>query len=251
MNEAAALLLAILTTLGLAAPAAPPPKAIARGTVGQDVSYPQCGRRLPPRDTAFGIVGVAGGRPFTANPCLASQFAWARTTPGGAAFYMNTANPGSRTPQVNWYGQRSPDAACAPGREAACAYNYGHSAAAAAMAHAQATTGTSTHTMWWLDVEEANAWSRTDLNANLASIRGSIDYLQRQPGVSVGIYSVPQMWRKITGGAQVNLPNWVAGASNLAGARMRCDPKSSFTGGPVVLTQWWVAATYSDMNYAC
>ena len=250
MNELAALIMTILTGLGLVAPPAPPAKFIARGSVGQDVSYPQCGRPQP-TDSAFGIVGVAGGKPFTGNPCLASQFAWAKTTPGGAAFYMNTANPGPSTPQVNWYGQRFPDPTCAPGREAACAYNYGYNAAAAAMAYAQAQTGKSTNIMWWLDVEEANSWSRTDLNGNLASIRGSIDYLKRQPGVTVGIYSIRQMWMKITGGAQVNLPNWVAGASNLAGAKRRCAPEWSATGGPIVFTQWWVGATYSDLNYAC
>jgi hypothetical protein len=32
---------------------------------------------------------------------------------------------------------------------------------------------------------------------------------------------------------------------------MRCDARWTATGGPVVLTQWWVASTYSDMNYAC
>jgi len=248
MDQVAALIMTILTGLGVVPP--PPAQVIARGSVGQDVSYPQCGRPQP-RGSAFGIVGVAGGKPFTGNPCLASQFAWAKTTPGGAAFYMNTANPGPRTSPASWYGQRFPDSTCAPGREAACAYNYGYNAAAAAMAYAQAQTGRSTNIMWWLDVEEANSWSRTDLNANFASIRGSIDHLQRQPGVTVGIYSIREMWRDITGGVRVNLPNWVAGASNLAGAKMRCAPKWSATGGPIVFTQWWVGATYSDLNYAC
>lgn len=247
MNQVAALIMTILTGAGLVSPA-PPAKFIARGSLGTDVSYPQCGLP-PPRANAFAIVGVAGGKPFTGNRCLASQFAWAKTTPGGAAFYMNTANPGRATAQAPWYGQVFPDSTCRPGREAACAYNYGYSAAAAAMAHAQATTGTSRNIMWWLDVEEANSWSRIDLNANFASIRGSIAYLQRQPGVTVGIYSVSQMWKKITGGARVNLPNWVAGASNLAGARKRCAPQYSVTGGPVVFTQWWVAPY--DYNYAC
>lgn len=247
MNEVAALIVAILTGLGLAAPPGPAPKFIARGSVGHDVSYPQCGRALP-AVSSFGIVGVANGKPYTGNPCLAPEYAWANATSGGGAFYMNTANPGPSTTSVNWYAQRAPDAACAPGREAACAYNFGYNAAAAAMSYAQAQTGRSANTMWWLDVETANSWSRTDLGANLASIRGSIDFLQRQPGVTVGIYSIRQMWSKITGGAVVNLPNWVAGASNLAGAKARCAPQWSATGGPVVLTQF---VDRFDVNYAC
>lgn len=244
MNEVAALLMSLLTALGLASP---PGRFIARGTVGHDVSYPQCGRGLP-ASSAFAIVGVGGGKPYTGNPCLATQYAWGDRTAAGAAFYMNTANPGPSTTSVNWYGQRSPDPTCAPGREASCAYNFGWNAAAAAMAYAQSQTGRSVNTMWWLDVETENSWSRADLAANLASIRGSIDYLQRQPGVAVGIYSLPSMWNRITGGARIDLPNWVAGARNLADARGRCSPRYSFSGGPVVLTQW---VEGFDLNYAC
>lgn len=247
MNEVAALIVSILTGLGLVAPPGPPPKFIARGSVGHDISYPQCGRALP-GTSSFAIVGVANGKPYTGNPCLASEYAWANSTPGGAGFYMNTANPGPSTTSLNWYAQRSPDPTCAPGRESACAYNFGYNAAAAAMTYAQAQTGRSTNTMWWLDVETENSWSRTDLGANFASIRGSIDYLQRQPGVTVGVYSIRQMWNRIAGGAALGLPNWVAGARNLADARARCSPNFSATGGPVVLTQF---VSGFDMNYAC
>lgn len=43
-------------------------------TVGYDVSYPQCGGRLP-KDLAFGIVGVSDGLAYGQNPCLAQQYA--------------------------------------------------------------------------------------------------------------------------------------------------------------------------------
>ena len=75
MDSLAALVTAILTTLGLAAgPAAPAPKAIARGTIGYDISWPQCGKAYP-AGSAFGVVGVTDGKPYFGNPCLASEFA--------------------------------------------------------------------------------------------------------------------------------------------------------------------------------
>jgi hypothetical protein len=247
MDSLAALVTAILTALGVVAAPGSPAKAVPHGAVGYDISWPQCGRAYPSTGD-FGIVGVTDGRPFTGNGCLQSEYATAAATPGGAGFYMNTANPGVASTTVNWYSLKSPDGSCAPGHEAACAYNYGFAAAGHAVSYAQAQTGHSTNTTWWLDVETGNSWSPTDLGANLASIRGSIDYLQRQPGVLVGIYSTHYQWTGITGGAQVALANWVAGASNVAQAQGRCTPAWSATGGPVVLTQFFGAF---DGNYAC
>jgi hypothetical protein len=60
---ATALLLAVIGLL------VRPPVGVAEG-IGYDVSYPQCGGALP-ADPAFAVVGVNGGRPFSANPCLA------------------------------------------------------------------------------------------------------------------------------------------------------------------------------------
>ncbi len=248
MESLGALVTAILTALGIvASPASPPPKAIARGTVGHDISWPQCGGGVP-QGSAFGIVGVTGGRPYTENRCLASQYAWAKATPGGAGFYINTSNPGTASTLVNWYSQKAPDPACAPGNDTACAYNFGFNAAAVAFSYAQAQTGAAAFAPWWLDVETTNSWSPTDLGANLGSIRGTIDFLQRAPGVTVGIYSTRYQWTKITGGAQIPLPNWIAGARDLDDAKARCTPAFSATGGPIVLNQF--VAGY-DHNYAC
>jgi hypothetical protein len=248
MDSLAALVTAILTALGLAAgPGAPGPKAIPRGTIGYDISWPQCGKAYP-AGSAFGVVGVTDGKPYFGNPCLASEFAWAAATPGGAEFYMNTANPGAASTAVNWYQQKAPDASCAPGHDAACAYNYGFNAAANAVAYAQAQTAHATGTRWWLDVETDNSWSPTDLGANVSSLRGSIDFLQRTPGVVVGIYSTHYQWTRIAGGTQLPLANWVAGATSVNEAKSRCTPAWSATGGPVVLTQ---AFGPFDTNYAC
>ena len=59
---------------------------------GYDVSFPQCGRSLP-RDGSFGIVGVTNGLPWSANPCLATQYKWADSKSSAPSLYMNTANP--------------------------------------------------------------------------------------------------------------------------------------------------------------
>lgn len=239
MDSLAALVMAILTALGLGGAAgSPAPKAVPHGAVGHDISWPQCGQAYP-TGSAFGIVGVTHGRPYEPNPCLTSEYAWAKGAPGGPGFYMNTANPGPASGAVSWYRQKSPDPACSPGQQAACAYDYGFNAAAHAYTYAQSQTGHAGGTAWWLDVEIENTWSPTDLVANLAAVRGSVDYLQHQPGTVVGIYSTRSQWTTITGGAQLPLANWVAGARSAGEARARCAPAFSATGGPVVLSQYF------------
>ena len=59
----------LLVSTASAAGAAPPTAA----STGYDVSYPQCGRRLP-APGAFAIVGVNGGLPYSPNPCLKAQY---------------------------------------------------------------------------------------------------------------------------------------------------------------------------------
>src|SRR4051794_38207077 len=74
--------------------------------VGYDVSHPQCGTALPSA-RAFGVVGVNGGLSTRANPCLATQLAWAWKSNGSVAaqpraqVYLNTANPGEVRDQVS------------------------------------------------------------------------------------------------------------------------------------------------------
>ncbi|MEA2687018.1 MAG: hypothetical protein QOE93_2213 [Actinomycetota bacterium] len=205
--------------------------------MGKDISWPQCPVGLP-APGEFGIVGVTGGRPYTVNPCLTSQFEWAEATPGGAGFYMNTANPGGYALALDWYAQLAPDAACQPGNDGACAYNFGYNAAAEAFAYAQSSTGASAGRVWWLDIELDNSWSDTDIVANRAALQGNLDFLQSQPGVIVGVYTTPRMWHWIMGDYSLPLPVWMAGAVTLEEAIAHCGPEYSATGGPVVLSQW-------------
>ena len=72
--------------------ASPPP--------GQDVSWPQCSSRqggyglpMPSASAPFVVVGLTDGRAFTANPCVASQAAWARRAGVPTAAYLVATYP--------------------------------------------------------------------------------------------------------------------------------------------------------------
>src|ERR671936_75441 len=68
---------------------------------GFDISYPQCGASADPAGS-FGIIGVTGGRAFTANSCFTTEYDRA---PAQRSIYMNlnaavgsTADNGSTGP---------------------------------------------------------------------------------------------------------------------------------------------------------
>lgn len=228
-------------TLAPAAAALAAPRAPA-GT-GFDVSYPQCADDLPSRP-AFVVIGVGDGRAYGDNPCLAAQYGWALTSRRTPGFYMNTGNPGVGSVRVDWYGQSGP-LACSPDDEHACAYDYGYNAARRAFDYAQSQTGAAWAADWWLDVETSNSWS-DDTGLNLASLQGSIDVLTGE-GVNVGIYSSWYQWSRITGGAYLGLPVWIAGAGDPQEAAGLCY--SSFTGGRVAMVQYGLDGL--DADRAC
>ena len=204
---------------------------------GYDVSYPQCGTSLPSRPL-FAIVGVNNGRPFNDNPCLANEYAWARTSTSSRPvdLYMNTANPG--TLSAHWGNPATPKTDCDPlmSEDLSCAYDYGWNAAAEAMAWAGSQTGTSAGA-WWLDVETANSWS-SNTAVNNADLQGSIDYLSQHGASNVGVYSTAYQWNAITGtsAAFTSLPNWLAGGKSAKQAPTLCN--SSFGGGSVQVVQY-------------
>ena len=175
------------------------------GTVGNDISWPQCGQPYPARP-AFGVVGVNDGRPYTANPCLVQEDRWASAS-GVVEFYMNTANPGVAAPD---------------------AYAYGFDAARDAYGSATAQVNAGPGHEWWLDVETGNSWSG-DQAANSAVIAGSVGFFQGR-GIWIGIYSTRYQWGVITGGASMPLvPTWVPGAQSAAEAPSFCAARQSFT----------------------
>jgi hypothetical protein len=221
---------------------------------GYDISYPQCGAAYP-ANPLFGVVGINRGKVFSANPCLASQIAWA----GGATgqLYANTGNPGPALSSFWPSGQTTPRY-CDPANldTADCAFDYGFNAAhqswdTAVAAYGQlGLTASPSSTRWWFDVETQNSW-RSDTSLNVAALQGEVAYLRDAVGVTrIGFYSTQYQWNVITGGTlafNAN-PSWVAGASSLKGAGTLCT-RPAFTGNAVVYTQYPYQGF--DANLAC
>lgn len=234
----------------------PQAKPVKPGTPrGYDISYPQCGGAYP-SNPAFAIVGVNGGRVFSANPCLASQIAWG----GGPAaeLYINTGNPGPVLSSFWPVGQTVPRVCSAANPDTAdCAFDYGwnaakHSFETAQAAYQQLGIATSpSATVWWLDVETSNSW-RDDVALNVAALQGEVAYLQSRGISRLGFYSTTYQWGVITGGTTVfsPAPSWGAGARNERAAKTLCQTTTtSFTGGRLAMVQWIESGF--DTNIRC
>ena len=231
------------------------PAVVSPSAISADISWPQCGGAYP-ANPGFGLVGVTAGLAFGANPCLASELAWAGGT--NAQLVANTGNPGPAL-STHWpTGQTAPMPCDAANPDtAACAYDYGCNAAsdaygdAVAAFAAQGLAGTPAGNTWWLDVETANSW-QSDVALNVADLQGEVDYLTSVAKVaSVGFYSSPAQWARITGGTNVFAanPSWVAGASNLRDASFACS-EPGFTGGSVSLAQYPSGGFDADLRCA-
>ena len=84
------------------------PQVEAATSYGNDVSWPQCsvaeggyGLPMPPTTAAFVVIGLTKGLPFTENPCVASQVAWAKDHAVPAQAYTMAAYPTSGQLQSN------------------------------------------------------------------------------------------------------------------------------------------------------
>jgi hypothetical protein len=243
------LVLVVLALLALGMPeaSAKPRSTTSSSPSGYDVSYPQCGSRLP-KDAQFVVVGVDGGRVRSANPCLAGQAAWAANAPGAPAYYVNTGNPG---PQVSSYwpsGQTSPRpcAATFPANDSVdCAYDYGWNNAQDSWSRAVAAGVPNLRGSWWLDVETGNSWetleygqSATYQANDLAVLQGQRDFLLAQGVQAVGVYSTGYQWSQVVGSATFGgSATWYAGVGSLASAQSHCGA-AGFTGGPVTMVQF-------------
>ncbi|HET7311256.1 MAG TPA: hypothetical protein VFJ17_08010 [Mycobacteriales bacterium] len=224
-----------------------------------DVSYPQCGGALPSKIDG-GIVGVNGGIVYSANPCLATEWAWAaKATTYTPALYANTANPGPAY-SSHWPTGKTTPQPCDGSNSASCSYDYGWYAAKDSFADAAAVTSSAAGVAWWLDVETGNSWETlesaygqtADAQANdRAALAGAVDALHNSGVQSVGIYSTSYQWQQITGGTGTQFagqPIWVAGTGSLKTANSNCT-STPFTGGPIQLAQY--AQSGYDANTHC
>ncbi|WP_233563914.1 glycoside hydrolase family 25 domain-containing protein [Cryobacterium tepidiphilum] len=234
--------------------------------LGNDVSWPQCGRTLP-SGQAFAIVGVTGGLANDTNPCFDSELAWAETSTGATvqpkvALYVNTANPGFAGSGGTWWPTSnvyplSSDAAvdnpygtCEGAYDPACAYMYGY-AKAWDDVYLRGVDQPS-HYTWWLDVETENTWSM-DRTANAADLEG-MTAMFHSVGARVGLYSTASMWNQIVGPLPESsvlrgLPSWLPGASSEKTAKAMCAAAPLTAGGTVTLTQF--ISRNLDVNVSC
>ena len=194
------------------------------GAVGYDVSYPNCTASVP-STPEFAVIGLNGGRPFTANPCFASEWAAARKPRG---VYINTAYSNAM------FAQSTPscraDARSRSSRPAVQrAYAVGCSEATAALKLLAPLAPRAI----WVDVEPANTWS-SKRSLNIAAIEGLLDHLLSQSTHPlIGVYSDASFWHRIVGDwTSLSVPEWIAPAAQ--------DPPgcpSGFAAGPVWLNQ--------------
>ena len=257
-------------------------------TIGNDISWPQCGGGFPTGQD-FGIVGVNDGLANTLNPCLGtsteypftseSELNWAATSSTGidssqpaAQLYVNTADPGpgvSDWPTSTPGDLRNPYGSCGSGGttdSTACAWQYGYNKASqdaswltAAAGSVKADTSVAAYP-WWLDVETGNTWQSGSpgLAMNVADLQGMVAGLNAAgvPTSSVGVYSTASQWDTITGftSATASSSEALYGLNEwLPGARTQRQAKANcsataFTGGTITTTQW--TGSY-DYDYPC
>lgn len=255
----------------------PSPATPAKTPLGIDISYPQCGQRLP-SDHAFGIVGVNGGLATTTNACLKDQLVWANKAVGGTSqpkvqVYVNTANPGGLgtstwpTSNVDAAGMTptNPYGDCDGRDTKGCAWLYGWNRALEDIRDrfepAARLAGISSNPaayVWWLDVEIDNTWkeptSAFNTESNVAILEGMTAHFT-SAGAKVGLYSTAYQWSKIAGNSvsttsNLNgLPNWRPGGASLATAKDACKAEPLTMGGTVVLTQF--VSKGLDYNLSC
>jgi LysM repeat protein len=207
----------------------------ATGTVGYDISFPNCA--APPPPASFAVIGLNGGRPFTPNPCFAAE--WSNAQPPRSV-YVNTAYDDSLERHVT-ADCRSAALSQPLSAAAQRGYAVGCSEAEAALT----LLGGIEPIVVWLDVEPDNTWSGRN-EVNRAAIAGYLEHLIAvAPSIRVGIYSNAKFWKEIVGDWSLpTVPEWAAPS-----ALVPSGCAGSFAGGPVWLEQH-VDAT-GDTNVAC
>ncbi len=221
-----------------------------------DVSHPQClkgneddkykgvvtdsvsDNNIPVFDhkTDFAIIGVNGGRPFTSNRCLSGEL----KLPKQYDLYVNSEYPG--------YGEAikllMPGSGCASEDRVCVARNYGLQSGRYALQIVKKAGGYAPNE-FWIDVESEKRW-KGSIAERRAMLGGETDaLLASNPNMRVGYYSVPTppvgtgMWQRITGDWKNGADTWIAtGINDPNQALAACSNRASFTGGPVLYSQY-------------
>jgi len=198
-----------------------------------DVSWPNC-QIMAKNYYQEGIVGVTGGLDFHINHCLNKEV----TQLSDYYLYVNSGYPGANYRK----NLQVVPLKCQPNENSCFAYNYGYNAALYAINYADLQNAHSR--MWWIDVETDNSWTNNG-KINADSLKGMISAIKSHVFLAqIGIYSDETQWDVITGQWKNNLPVWVAtGGYNLGVAQAACL-ENSFTGGPVLLSQYTLKIDY-------
>ena len=248
--------------------------------VGYDVSYPQCGKKLP-ASAAFAVVGVNGGTAANTNPCLAAQLSWAKkatlkstSKQPSLQLYVNTGNPGNFIADIMTWptnnfdksGVTSPNpyGTCVGANDRPCSWQYGWNRAEEAFVdrfvpaaqRADVSTKAADY-IWWLDVEIANTWqvgSSEGFARNTAVLEGMAAYYAHPlRAATVGIYSTEIQWSAVTDSTKsdsfVGLANWRPSGSTLVNAVKNCKVAPLTNGGFISLTQYVQGGI--DKNHSC
>lgn len=227
--------------LGLTAVQAP---ARAATISGYDISWPQCsvaqggfGNPMPPTTTGFVVIGLTAGRPFTHNPCLADQIAWATTNGVPHAAYTMSGFPTSA--QLTTYGSQGPWSSTTRGGQLS---NAGYAEATDIRQELSGAGWAPTHV--WVDVEPLTSQPWATTAAAQRENRFVLEGLMRglhDGGLTYGLYSNLNGWQTITGTWRLpGVPSWATSGpqTSNAAALAKCAAPS-VSAGKVYLSQWW------------
>jgi hypothetical protein len=213
---------------------------------GQDVSWPQCssqqggyGLPMPSKAAPFVVVGLTAGRAFTANPCVASQAAWARRAGVPTSAYLVATYPTRAEVRAENSGPRRPSTL----RDRV--YNVGVAQGRSAL-RVLARSGLHARSVW-VDVEQnrRRPWSGNP-DLNVALLQGVVAAV-RAAGYRPGLYTNASSWSLYTDGARLGLAEWrTVGPRSRAVAERTCGARP-LNGGPVLLVQYWTSTGDSDV----
>lgn len=183
---------------------------------------------MPLTSARFVVLGLTNGPGFYANPCLATQVAWAKSHHLQVGVYSVVS-----TPQ--------------PGQPGRSPFDSGYQQALFNLRTMQAVGLESPGV--WVDVENVPAFDwPADTAANADVVKGAVQGY-RDHGMQVGVYSTPSLWRRVVGDLRLSLPEWrAAGETSSAEALRRCGTATSIQGGGGLLAQWVDAGRDRDVT---